>query len=164
MALSGRIDGSVTYQPYASKPFSFYCTWSATQSVSGNYSDVTVSTYWATTSIGATFNTVGSRNASITIDGDTQSITKVFNCNPWPSNPFLIQTATKRVYHNADGTKSVAISVRANGHAASYGPSSTDASSGDCTASGTITLNTIPRASAITSASSITLGNTCNIK
>lgn len=164
MALSGTIYGSVTHQPASSKPFSFYFTWSATQNVSGNYSDVTVNTYWKTTSTAHTFDTVGSRNASITINGTTTSITKVFNCNPWPSNPFLIQTATTRVYHNSDGTKSISISVRANGHAASWGPSSSTASSADCTASETITLDTIPRSSTITSASNITLGNACSIK
>lgn len=152
MALSGTIYGSVTHQPSSSNPFSFYFTWSASQNVANNYSDVTVKTYWATKDTGWTFDTVGSRNASITINGETSSISKVFNCAPWTSNPFLIQTATTRVYHNSDGTKSISISVRANGHASSWGPSASTASSDDCTASTTITLNTIPRAASITAA------------
>lgn len=156
MALSGTINGSVTQK---SSYFSFYLTWSATQNVAGNYSDVTVKTYWKTNNTYQTFDTVGSRNASITINGTTASISKVFSVY-WSSNPYLIQTATQRVYHNNDGTKSITISARANGHAASYGPSSSTASSADCTASGTITLNTIPRASSLSlSATSVNVGN-----
>ena len=160
MALSGTINGSVTNK---SSYFSFYMTWSATQSISGNYSDVTVKTYWKTSSTGHTFDTVGNRTASITINGTTTSITKRFNCNPWPSNPFLIQTQTTRVYHNNDGTKSITISARANGRASSYGPSASTASSDDCTASGTITLNTIPRASSFGTITGNTIGSSMTI-
>ena len=156
MALKGTINGSVTQK---SNYFSFYLTWSATQNVAGNYSDVTVKTYWETNNTYQTFDTVGSRNASITINGTTASISKVFSVY-WSSRPYLIQTATQRVYHNNDGTKSITISARANGHAASWGPSSSTASSADCTASGTITLNTIPRASSLSlSATSVNVGN-----
>lgn len=166
MALSGNINGSVTQK---SNIFSFYLTWSATQNVAGNYSDVTVKTYWKTNNTTYGFDTVGTRNASITINGETKSITQRFNVcasgsTSWATNPYLIQTFTQRVYHNANGSKSITISARANGHAASYGPSSSTASSADCTASGTITLNTIPRASSITSAANMTLGNKCSIK
>lgn len=166
MALSGTINGSVTQK---SNVFSFYLTWSATQNVSGNYSDVKVTTYWKTNNTTYGFDTVGTRSASITINGQTKSITQRFNVcasgsTSWATNPYEIQSFTQRVYHNSDGSKSITISARANGHAASYGPSSSTASSADCTASGTITLNTIPRASAITSASDITLGNNCQIK
>lgn len=155
MALSGTINGSVTNK---SSYFSFYMTWSATQSVSGNYSDVTVNTYWKTTSTSHRFDTVGNRTASITINGTTTSVTKRFNCDPWPSNPFLIHTQTTRVYHNNDGTKSITISARANGGASTWGPSSSSASSADCTASGTITLNTIPRASSFGTITGNTIG------
>ena len=159
MALSGTINGSVTQK---SSYFSFYLTWSATQNVAGNYSDVTVNTYWKTNNTYHTFDTVGSRSASITINGTTSSISKVFSVY-WSSNPYLIQTATQRVYHNNDGTKSITISARANGHAASYGPSSSTASSADCTASGTITLNTIPRASSFGTISGNTIGSNMTV-
>lgn len=155
MALSGRINGSVTYN---SNIFSFYATWSAAQSISGNYSDVTVTTYWQTSNIYWGFDTVGSRSASITVNGETKSISKRFDTtngsgSSWNvSNPYPIQTVTQRVYHNSDGTKSITISVRANGHAADWGPSSSISNSADCTASGTITLDTIPRAASITAA------------
>lgn len=161
MALSGTINGSVTLN---SGKFSFYATWSAAQNVAGNYSDVTVNTYWEAGNTANTFDTVGTRDASITINGTTTPINKRFDCSPWPSNPFLIQTATTRVYHNNDGTKSITISARANGAASSYGPSSTSGSAGDCTLSASITLNTIPRTSKPTlSATTIEMGKTLTI-
>lgn len=144
MALSGTVTGSVTN---GSKTFSFYYTWSATQDIANNCSYVTVKTYWSTSNRAATFDTVSARNASITINGTTTSISKRMNCNPWPSDAkYLIQTVSNfRVDHNVDGTKSIVISARANGTAASYGPSNSTSPSGDCTASATITLDTIPR-------------------
>ena len=147
MAISGTINGSVTQQ-VANGTFSFYLTWSAVQNVAGNYSDVTVNTYWSTTNTWNEFDTVGTRAASITINGETVSISKVFEVywRTLGTNTYLIQSATKRVYHNSDGSKSITISARANGHAAYYGPSASNTTAGDCTASGTVTLNAIPRA------------------
>ena len=161
MAISGTVNGSVTNK---ANRFSFYFTWSASQSIAGNYSDITVKSYWKTTTTSATFDTVGKRNASITINGSTASITKRFDLNPWTSNPYLIQESTVRVYHNDDGTKSITISARANGHAAEYGTSASTDSSDDCTASATITIDTIARASVPTlSASSVKMKNSITI-
>lgn len=161
MPITGTVNGSVTNK---SSIFSFYFVWTASQSVSGNYSDVTVETYWKTNNTSYTFDTVGDRSASITINGTTTSIRKRFDLNPWSENPYMIQTATTRVYHHDDGTKSITISARANGHAASYGTSSSESSSGDCTASATVTLSTIARASVPTlSASPAKMGNTITI-
>ena len=165
MALSGTINGRVTLN---SRFMSFYITWSATQNVEGNYSDVTVTSYWKTNNTGWGFDTEGSRAASITINGNTTSISKRFDSTNgtgtgWKQgNPWAIQTVTERVYHNSDGSKSISISARANGHAASYGPSNSSESSGDCTASGTISLDTIPRASKV-SATNSDIGSTSTI-
>lgn len=165
MALSGTINGRVTLN---SRFMSFYITWSATQNVEGNYSDVTVTSYWKTNNTGWGFDTEGSRAASITINGNTTSISKRFDSTNgtgtgWKKeNPWAIQTVTERVYHNSDGSKSISISARANGYAASYGPSNSSASSGDCTASGTISLDTIPRASKV-SATNADIGSTSTI-
>lgn len=161
MAKSGTINGSVTLN---SGKFSFYATWKSEPNTAGNYSDVTVTTYWSTTNIANKFDTVGERSASITINGKTTSISRRFNCNPWPSNPFEIQTVTERVNHNDNGAKSITISARANGAASSWGPSSTSGSSGDCTLSTSITLDTIPRTSYPTlSASTIEMGKSLTI-
>ena len=165
MALSGTINGRVTLN---SQYMSFYITWSAKQNVEGNYSDVTVTSYWKTNNTRWGFDTEGSRAASITINGNTTSISKRFDSTNgtgtgWKKeNPWAIQTVTERVYHNSDGSKSISISARANGYAASYGPSNSSASSGDCTASGTISLDTIPRASKV-SATNADIGSTSTI-
>ena len=165
MALSGTINGRVTLN---SQYMSFYITWSANQNVEGNYSDVTVTSYWKTNNTRWGFDTEGSRAASITINGNTTSISKRFDSTNgtgtgWKKeNPWAIQTVTERVYHNSDGSKSISISARANGYAASYGPSNSSESSGDCTASGTISLDTIPRASKV-SATNADIGSTSTI-
>ena len=165
MALSGNINGRVTLN---SQYMSFYIAWSAKQNVEGNYSDVTVTSYWKTNNTRWGFDTGGSRAASITINGNTTSISKRFDSTNgtgtgWKQeNPWAIQTVTERVYHNSDGSKSVSISARANGYAASYGTSNSSTSSGDCTASGTISLDTIPRASKV-SATNADIGSTSTI-
>lgn len=154
MALSGKVNGSVTN---LSAYFSFYFEWSAVQSIPGNYSDITVTTYWKTSNTSRTFDTSSKRNASITIGDSVDSISQRFACNPWPSGGiYQIQTSTVRVPHNDDGTLSVTISARANGTASSYGPSSSTSASGDCVASATITLDAIPRYAMLTSAPSFT--------
>ena len=147
MALSGTVNGSVTLN---SSIFSFYFTWSAKQNIAENYSDVTVTTYWKTKNTSYAFDTVGKRSASITINGTTTSISKVFAVY-WSSNPYQIQTVTTKVPHNADGTKTITISASANGYANTYGASSS--LSAPCTASASVTLDTIPRASSISSIS-----------
>lgn len=165
MSLSGTINGRVTLN---SQYMSFYITWSAKQNVEGNYSDVTVTSYWETNNTRWGFDTEGSRAASITINGKTTSISKRFDSTNgtgtgWKQeNPWAIQTITERVYHNSDGSKSISISAKANGYASSYGPSNSSASSGDCTASGTISLDTIPRASKV-SATNADIGSTSTI-
>ena len=152
---SGRIYGSVTSNK---EKFNFFLDWSSEINVEGNYSTVSVKTYWSPKSGYSywDFDTSGTRKASITINGNTYSITKRFYTgNDWSNgNPYQIMTHAVKVYHNDDGTKSITISARANGRAAdsttSYGPSSSTASSGDCVVpSTTITLDTIPRTSAV---------------
>lgn len=146
MALKGTIKGKVTQN---SNIYSYYMQWSAVQNINDNYSDVTVWHYWTRSSTSLNFDTTVERRYGVTIDGATTSGNKHFDFNPWPSDT-TISKVTKRIYHNSDGTKSIKISTYANGRAASYGPSSSSESSGDCTASATITLDTIPRASSVT--------------
>lgn len=164
MALSGTINGSVTLN---SSAYNFYLTWEATQSVAGNYSDITLRAYWSRNAgYYNEFDTSGTRNASVTIGGNTFSWSQRFDLMPFTPNPYLIKEYTARINHEADGTKSVYIGARANGLAATYGPSNSSLSSGDCTAGATVTLDTIPRASAVSlNKSSLTAGEsiTANI-
>ena len=105
--------------------FSFYAECSFEQSVSENATYVTVATYFATTNKDYKFDTVGERAASITVNGQTYSVSKRINCNPWSSdNKYMIQKVSRvKVPHNEDGTATVTISAKADGTAASYGPS-----------------------------------------
>lgn len=162
MALSGTINGSVTLNSAA---YNFYIDWSGVQSIAGNYTDITMKVYWSRNSgYFNEFDTVGERNASVTIGDSTFNWSQRFRLIPFSPNPYLIKEFTSRVNHNADGTKSVTISARANGYAATYGTSSNALSSGDCTASATVTLDTIPRASTATlSSASITAGNSITV-
>lgn len=158
MALKGTIKGKVTQN---SDIYSYYMQWSAVQNIDGNYSDVTVWHYWTRSSNALNFDSTVERRYGITIDNSTTSGTKLMDYSPWPSDT-TISKVTKRVYHNSDGTKSIKISSYANGRAASYGPSSSSETSGDCTANATITLDTIPRASSVT-CNSFNIGSSTTI-
>lgn len=70
----------------------------------------------------------------------------------------LATVSVSDIAHDDDGTKSIAISGYVT-------PPSTSVVVGHKTSgSGTFTLDTVPRASTITSAGNITLGNACNVK
>ena len=146
MALSGSFTGTTSNDYIKPK-----ITWSATQSQSGNYSNVTATLTYSRTNSG--YTTSGTWSGSITINGTKTTATKVIEITQ-NSNTKTI-SATVKVPHNSDGTKSIKIS--ATGSISGTTLSSTSISS-------TITLTTIPRASSITSASNTTLGNPCSIK
>ena len=125
--------------------------WSSTKNDSSNTSSVTASLYYKRNNTG--FTTQGTGNFSITIDGQTTSASKYMTIteNAW----VLAATATKTVSHNTDGTKAITIS-------ASGSIPNTSLSSTSC--SGRATLDTIARASTLTSASNKKLDTTCSIK
>jgi hypothetical protein len=135
MALSGRINGTVSNK---SNIFSFYIDWSATQDIAGNYSDVRTKVCWYATNTNYMWDTSATRNAWSETNGNRYSWSQRFDCNPWPSNPFIINDRTVRVYHNEDGTKTINISAYADGTASTYGP-------GISNASGTVILDPIAR-------------------
>lgn len=140
MALSGTITG--VYRGYT-----LQANWSASQNVSGNYSDITIKHVLV---IGSAYSlNIGSRSNSCTVDGAAQSY----------SSPAINQkggsvtlgTTTHRVNHNADGSKSCTITDVFNINATIDGrkvPS--------ITASGNIVLDAIPRQATITSANDFT--------
>lgn len=103
MALSG------SFQNYPVNNFGLYCTWSATQSVTGNYSDVTLNVYL----IYYTLN-VGSRSDStVSINGVSETYTAAaINDSSADYDLTLLKTYTVRVAHNSNGTKTgVALSA-----------------------------------------------------
>ena len=150
MALSGTITGKVTQN---SDDFTYYAKWTATQDIVNNTSTITIKHYWGRSG-SATFNSVAKRRYGITIDGEPFEGEKIMDYDPWVTS--AISTATHTVEHDDDGNKTITISTYANGRAGSYGPSSSSAESGDCTASATITLDQIPRAAQLLTATNFT--------
>ena len=70
----------------------------------------------------------------------------------------LATVSISDIAHNDDGTKDIAVSGSV------IGPNGTNFSGHKTTGGGTFTLDTVPRASAISSAGAVTLGNACNVK
>lgn len=145
MALSGTITGSTDNQYIDAK-----ITWSATQSIDGNYSMVTATLYYSRNNTG--YTTYGTWNGKITINGTATSASKYLTIT-YNSNTKAI-SATVKVPHNSDGTKTITISASG---------SMPDTSLDSTSVSGSITLNTIPRASSV-SMSTGTMGSASTIK
>lgn len=136
MALSGTISGSY-------RGWTVRSVWSATQSVSGNYSDITVNHYLDLAS-GYNLN-IGSRSNSCTVNGTTQNFTSG-SINQRGGTVHL-GTTSYRVGHNNDGTKSCSLKTTFNIQATLSGVYTSS-----IVAEGTISLNTIPRAATISKA------------
>lgn len=140
MALVGQITG--VYRGYT-----LQANWSASQNVTGNYSDITVTHVLV---IGSAYSlNIGSRSNTCSVDGAAQSY----------SSPAINQkggsvtlgTTTHRVNHNADGSKTCTITDVFNVNATIDGSKVSS-----ITASGNITLDNIPRQATITSATDFT--------
>ena len=140
MALAGQITG--VYRGYT-----LQANWSATQNISGNYSDITIKHVLV---IGSAYSlNIGSRSNTCSVDGAAQSY----------SSPAINQkggsvtlgTTTHRVNHNADGSKTCTITDVFNVNATIDGLKVSS-----ITASGNITLDAIPRQATITSATDFT--------
>ena len=132
MALSGN------FQNYPVSSFGLYCDWNASQSVTGNYSSVTLNVYLSYYTIG-----VGARDdGNVNINGSSQTYgTAAINDYSTGWKKKLLKTHTVTVPHNSDGTKSCSISASWR-----FGGTYSGVSIGTITASTTITLNTIDRA------------------
>lgn len=146
MALSGTFYGTTSNEYVRPK-----IVWSATQSVSGNYSTVKATLYYSRTNTG--YTTYGTGTFKLVINGNSNSVTKKVEIT-YNSNTVAV-THTVQVGHNADGTKSITISATGGIPGTSF--SSTSISS-------TVTLDTIPRATTPTlSASSADMGASVTI-
>lgn len=145
MALSG------SFQNLPVSNFGLYCTWSATQSVTGNYSDVTLNVYLKYYTIG-----VGARSDStISINGTSETYTApAIDDYTSGSKMKLLKTKTVRVTHDANGTKNnVALSASWR-----FSGTYSGVSIGTITATATVNLDALDRsAPTVTfSASSVT--------
>lgn len=137
MALSGTISG-------AYRGYTLQTSWTATQNTAGNYSDITATHKLICDSTFALY--IDGRTNTCTADGTAKSFTSSA-INTGGGTTITLGTTTHRVYHNADGTKSFTMTTVFNMQADIVG---TWVSS--ITASGTITLNAIPRQAQITGA------------
>jgi len=129
------LNGSFANYPAAG--LGLYCTWSALQSVVGNYSDVTLNVYLKYYSLD-----VSARSDSVvSINGDSLTYTAPAITDYSGNGTKLLITRKVRVYHNADGTKKdVALS-------ASWRMSGTYSGTyiGTITASTTVNLDSLDR-------------------
>lgn len=133
---------AVSFQKYVNNTLGLYCEYSYSQSISGNYSDVTVSVWCGYYTI-----EVLPRAGTVTVNGTSKSFTSPAHTNyTGGQNHFKLTQQTIRVYHNSDGTKkNVNISVSWNSQI-NYAGTWYET----LTASTTFNLPTIPRASSFT--------------
>lgn len=125
--------------------------WSSSTQVSSNQSTVTATLYYKRNNTG--YTTSGTGTFTITINGALHSEAKylVITENDWVA----AVSHTVTVNHASDGSKSIQISASGDIPATSLSYT---------VVSGTAVLDTIPRASAIASASNTVLGSVCSVK
>lgn len=135
-----------SFQNFVNNTLGLYCEYSWSQSISGNYSDVTVSVWVKYYSLD-----INSRNGGkVTVNGTSKSFS-TSAISSYPSGGGGVKKLTQqtiRVNHNSDGKKTgVGISVSWPAKVTYSGTYY-----GTLSASTTINLPTIPRAASITSA------------
>ena len=148
MALSGSI------QKVFKTGYTLKTEWSATQNISGNYSTVTCTHKLILASAYSLY--IGSRSNSCIVGG----VSKTFSSaaiSTGGGTTITLGTTVHQINHNSDGTASVSINTTFNVKATISGSSVTSVS-----ASGTITLNTIPRTSSVT-CNSFNIGDSTTI-
>ena len=144
--------GSFNTSGYTFESGTRYMTFSwelVSQSVANNTSKIS----WKLTGGGDyPYNPVCS-DFHVEIDGDVEyDKPSTYHVNVFPDD--VVASGTKTIKHGSDGQKSFEVYVEAGVyvHAA------------NCSGSKTFSLTTIPRASTITSAGNVTLGNKCSVK
>ena len=134
MALSG------SFYKYPTSKFGLYCDWSGSQSVTGNYTDVTLNVYlqFYTLQVGAR------ADSTISINGESETYTATaindLSSKSW--HKVHLKSKTVRVYHNSNGTKT-GVSLSASWR---FSGTYSGVSIGTITASAAVDLNSIDRA------------------
>lgn len=125
-------------------------SWDITsQSVANNTSTIS----WKLTCQRDTTHYVNAGGFKVVIDGDTV-YSKSTDYRIELYNGMVVASGTKTMTHSSDGTRSFDVSIQ--GGIYTYAV--------NCTGSKKFTLDTVPRASTITSAADVTLGNACSVK
>lgn len=146
MALSG--SKTVTATKYNKLVFS----WTATQSVSGNYSNVSWKLKLTTTGSGeGHISSSSSKKYSVTVNGTTKSGTNTIGVSAGSSK--TLASGTVKVNHNSNGTKTFSVSFSQE-----FNITFSGSHIGTVKGSASFTLNTIPRASSM-SVPNITIGS-----
>lgn len=146
-----------------SSAWSGYFTYSYSQSISGNYSDVSIKVYAKKEDGYKSGTNNGSWDVSITVAGTTKTLGSAGGyALPYSSyycygSDTGSDTASFRVYHNSNGAVTCNVSI------AAYPPSGLSWSSESLTYNGNISLPTIPRASSISAANAVYFGNKCSV-
>lgn len=132
--------------------------WSSVADNDANNSDVTAKIYVrkGDTTQMLTIPTTGTWSYSLTINGST--VTGSISTSVLEDWVLLYTRTVSNISHDDDGSKSITISGSISA------PSATSFSGHTTSGSGKATLDDIPRASTITSASNVTLGNKCSVK
>ncbi|MZL69152.1 MULTISPECIES: DUF859 family phage minor structural protein [Eubacteriales] len=130
--------------------------WSASQSISGNYSDISA-TLQISAYGGYSIVANATKYGHITIDGEQFDFSAVVGTLKASNSPKTLATAWKRVYHNTDGSKYLDAS-------ASFSLNATLSGSwvGTITTAADYSLDAIPRASSI-STSNFTVGDNVTV-
>lgn len=153
MALSGSFSGSILSGNYKLR-----VDWSATQNISNNTSKITATMYLVQASSWGLGISSRSDN-KITINGTAYTWSSYAISNGGGKTTKLATVTSGNIAHNADGTKSVTISAVFELNATISGTYRDT-----ITASATVTLNTIPRATTPTlSKSSVDMGSAVTI-
>lgn len=142
---SGTINGSTGNQYIDAK-----IIWSSVADTGDNKSVVTAALYYKRTN---NYTTYGTGTFSITINGEKTTVTAYtsFSDDEWVK----AMEATVTVEHDTDGSKVITISAAGSIPGTSLPSTSV---------SGKVVLDTIPRASKITSTGDVTLGKACLVK
>ena len=135
MALSGSFTQGFTNNG----AFRLRVEWSATQDISGNYSNVYADLYIDSLQSWASVYDATSSACAITINGNRKTFYNNSTLNAYQSKKLGSHGVT--VYHNADGTKQFSISAEHN-----FDITWNGSYVGNVTLSGSAWLNTIPRA------------------
>ena len=141
--------GSFTTTECEGRSLTFSWT-QASQSVANNTTTIS----WELKGSGSyTYGWVTCGGFKVVINGSTVYNTSTdYRLNVYSGT--VVASGTHTIFHNSNGSKTFSASAQAGIYTYAV----------NCSGSGTWSLNSIPRASTITSASSITLGNACNIK
>ena len=132
MAASG------SFSNYPATGFGLYCTWTAEQSVTNNYSDVTLNVYLKYYNIYVSTRT----DSTVSIGGVTETYTTpAISEDSKTSHTTLLKSKTVRIGHNSDGTKT-GIVLSASWR---FGGVYSGVTVGTITASATIDLDALDR-------------------